>query len=422
MAPPTSPTTWLPCLKMRQLQRLASLTGILSSGTKPVLVERLGQVLNGEPRFTAENANQEILPLNDKKAASVLSIDMGIRNLAFAHLVVPPGHAGRTPSGELKSPILNAWCRLSVPSFVSNSASNKQVLDFHMGEEMKPKTKPATGRKSQVLGTMLEADQEDGSVKGREKKEKESFAPKLYATHAYTLMSSLLATYKPTHVLIERQRFRSGGGSSVQEWTIRVGVFEGMLYAVLHAIQQERKGEIADLVVQGVEPQRVMRYWMDKEDLDLHPKGGRTEITKKISKSMSPNKRKQIKIDRIGKLLSICTGSDASGTKATDLGDHIGIQLGDDSQMQMIVNAYLKKWGKKTKGKKALAKGDTTMSAFAFNKNTRSSADDLHPLEIEKLDDLADCLLQGMTWLEWQNTRQKIARCGFEAISSKIGS
>ncbi|OAX85296.1 hypothetical protein ACJ72_00326 [Emergomyces africanus] len=420
MAPPASPTTWLPCLRVRQLQRLASLTGILSSGTKPVLVERLDQVLSSEPRDAARNANQEMLSLNDKKAASILSIDMGIRNLAFAHLVVPPGHAGRTPSGELKSPILNAWCRLSVPSFVSNSASNKQILDFHMGEEMKPKIKPATSRKSKAL-SILETSQEDGSVKGKEKKEKESFAPKLYATHAYTLMSSLLATYKPTHVLIERQRFRSGGGSSVQEWTIRVGVFEGMLYAVLRAIQQERNGEMADIVVQGVEPQRVMRYWMDKEDIDLQTEDRKTETTKKISKSMSPNKRKQIKIDRIGKLLSFRTGSDTNGTQSIDLGDHIGIQLGDDDQMHKVVNAYLKKWGKTTTGKKALVKRDTTLPASSFSKTAHSITDDLQILEIEKLDDLADCLLQGMTWLEWQNTRQKIARCGFEAVSSKIG-
>ncbi|KKZ66082.1 hypothetical protein EMCG_08147 [[Emmonsia] crescens] len=421
MAPSTSPTTWLPSLKVRQLQRLASLTGILSSGTKPVLIERLKQVLHVEPRQAVQNASQEESSINDKKPASILSIDMGIRNLAFAHLVVPPGHTGRTPSGELNPPILKAWYRLSVPSFVSNSASNKQALDFHMGEEMKPKKKLAKGRKSKTLG-VPKAGQEDGDFKEKEKKEKESFAPKLYAAHAYTLMSSLLATYKPTHVLIERQRFRSGGGSSVQEWTIRVGVFEGMLYAVLRSIQQERKGEVANIVVQGVEPQRVMRYWMDEEDLDLNLKGKRTEtpLTKNIPKPMTPNRRKQIKIDRIGTVLSSCTGS---GIRSTDLGDHIGLQFGDDGQMHEVVEAYLKKWGKKTKGKKATTRGSSVIPSPSSSKEAcHSASDDSQILEIEKLDDLADCLLQAMTWLEWQNTRQKIARYGLEAVSSKIGN
>ncbi|KLJ13541.1 hypothetical protein EMPG_11535 [Blastomyces silverae] len=431
MAPPTCPTKWLPSLKVRQLQRLASLTGILSSGTKPVLIERLGQVINGEPRCAAQNASQEESLINPKKPASILSIDMGIRNLAFAHLVVPPGQAG-----ELKSPILNAWYRLSVSSFVANLASEKQVLDFHMGEEMKPQNKIAKGSRSTALD-ILEAGQCDGKGKEKEKKkekEKESFAPKLYATHAYTLMSSLLATYKPTHVLIERQRFRSGGGSSVQEWTIRVGVFEGMLYAVLRAIQLERKGDVANIVVEGVEPQRVMKYWMDEEEeeIDLQPKGKKTEVlsTKKISRSMTPNRRKQIKIDRIGKLLSSFTGSDASGIGLADLGDHIDIQFGDDRRMHEVVKAYLKKWGKKTKRTNAKTRGgstrptasSTSSSSISSDKASHFAADDLQTLDIEKLDDLADCLLQAMTWLEWQNTRQKIARCGLEAVSSKIGN
>ncbi|OJD22243.1 hypothetical protein ACJ73_06412 [Blastomyces percursus] len=427
MTPPTCPKKWLSSLKVRQLQRLASLTGILSSGTKPVLIERLGQVLNSEPRCAAQNASQEESLINHKKPASILSIDMGIRNLAFAHLVVPPGQAG-----ELKSPVLNAWYRLSVPSFVANLTSDKQVLDFHLSEEMKLQNKIPKGSRSKALD-MLEASQYDGKVKEKEKgkekeKEKESFAPKLYATHAYTLISFLLSTCKPTHVLIERQRFRSGGGISVQEWTIRVGVFEGMLYAVLRAIQLERKGDLTNIVVEGVEPQRVMKYWMDdEEELGLHPKGKTTKVSStKKSQSMTPNRRKQIKIDRIGKLLSSCTRSDAGGIGPADLDDNIGIQFGDDRRMHEVVRAYLRKWGKKMERTNADTRGNSTKpiasSTASSNKVSYFATDDLQTLEIEKLDDLADCLLQAMTWLEWQNTRQRIARCGLEAVSSKIGN
>ncbi|EER43612.1 conserved hypothetical protein [Histoplasma capsulatum H143] len=419
MAPAASPTTWLPSLKVRQLQRLASLMGILSSGTKPVLIERLDRVLHGESRPVAQNASLEETFMSDKEPARILSIDMGIRNLAFAHLLVPPRQAG-----VLSSPILNAWCRLSVSSLASNS-----VLDFHMGEEMKPKGKIAKGRKTKALD-ILDAGQCDGIVLQNEQ-EKESFAPKLYAAHAYTLMSSLLATYQPTHILIERQRFRSGGSSAVQEWTIRVGVFEGMLYAVLRAIQQERKGDVANIVVQGVEPQRVMKYWMDdEEDLSPEPKAKRTAVpsTKHISQSMSPNRRKQIKIDLIGRLLSSCTGSHASGTQQANLGDHIGIQFSTDRQVNEVVNAYLKKCGKKTRKANIMKTGGTfimpissSSSSSSSNIAPHSAADGSQTLEIGKLDDLADCLLQAMTWLEWQNTRQTIARYGLEAVSSKVG-
>ncbi|EEH18525.2 hypothetical protein PABG_07585 [Paracoccidioides brasiliensis Pb03] len=414
MASPTSPAIWLPSLKVRQLQRLASLTGILSSGAKSILIERLYQNLHVSIQQPVHNVNQEECSIDDKKTASILSIDMGIRNLAFAHLVVPAGHAGRTKSGEFKPPILKAWYRLAVPSFVSNS---DRALNFNLDDEMRPKKKITKDRKSLPLNgpdasSGCDSTHVPGNGDGNKVKQKESFAPKVYAAHAYTLMSSLLATYKPTHVLIERQRFRSGGGSAVPEWTIRVGVFEGMLYAVLRAMQQERKGEIANIVVQGVEPQRVLRYWIDHEEgLDLPPKGKLmgSSPTPNVSKKLSSSKCKQIKIDRIGELLSSCIGIDVDSTSSTGTGDHLGINLGDDGQIHEVVKAYLKKW-KKLKGGKLSTK-----------RTSGATTDNSQTLEIEKLDDLADCLLQGITWLEWQNTLQNVARHGFDVVSSKMG-
>ncbi|KGQ00893.1 hypothetical protein PAAG_12436 [Paracoccidioides lutzii Pb01] len=397
MASPTSPAIWLPSLKVRQLQRLASLTGILSSGAKSILIERLYQNLHVSTQQPVHNVNQEECSIDDKKTASILSIDMGIRNLAFAHLVVPAaGRAGRTKSGEFKPPILRAWYRLAVPSFVSNP---DRALNFNLEDEMRAKKKITKDRKSKPLNgpdasSGCDSTHVPGNGDGNKVKQKESFAPKVYAAHAYTLMSSLLATYKPTHVLIERQRFRSGGGSTVPEWTIR------MLYAVLRAMQQERKGEIANIVVQGVDPQRA-----------FPPKGklmGSLQ-TPNVSKKISSSRCKQIKIDRIGELLSSCIGLDADSTASTGTGGHLGIILGDDGQIHEVVKAYLKKW-KKLKGGKL-----STM------RTSGATTDNSQALEIEKLDDLADCLLQGITWLEWQNTLQNVARHGFDVVSSKIG-
>ncbi|KAK2808852.1 hypothetical protein FQN50_004328 [Emmonsiellopsis sp. PD_5] len=444
MAPIQSPGTWLPSLKLPQLQRLASLTGVLSSGTKPVLVKRLDQAFQvhaTDPRQTCQDMGDEEASIDTNKTASILSIDMGIRNLAFAHLTIPPIPGSRTKTGEPQTPILTAWYRLAVSSFLPNSTSDDRVLDFNLGEEMGPKKKsvtkrnPKTSKETEIESTSESQPTELSKIT---EKEKESFAPKLYAAHAYTLMSSLLATYKPTHILIERQRFRSGGGSSVQEWTIRVGVFEGMLYAVLRAIQQERKGELAKIIVQGVEPQRVMRYWMDEIDLDSDPRkekrskkvstmpGHEEEDKKKKKKAtkMTPTLRKRIKIDRIGTLLSSCTtagkGPSTASTLGKDLGDHLPIQLGYHEHLYQVVDAFLRKWDKKTNGKSTPVSREASESV-ASKSQYKSSAKDSAALQIDKLDDLADCLLQAMTWLEWQNTRQRIAQRGFDAVSAKVG-
>ncbi|KAE8353894.1 mitochondrial resolvase Ydc2, partial [Aspergillus coremiiformis] len=194
---PLNPTTWLSSLKTSQLQRIAQATGIRTAGPKPTLITRLQTELTQYAYPPPPHDHQG--PTN-KPPLSILSIDMGIRNLAFAHLLVPNTTALTNPI----TPTLNAWRRLAV--------SDLGVLDSPM--------EPSTER--------IEDEQKKEIENG-----KETFHPSLYAPQAYTLVSTLLARYRPTHVLIERQRFRSGGGSAVQEWTLRVGVFEGMLHAVL---------------------------------------------------------------------------------------------------------------------------------------------------------------------------------------------
>jgi cruciform cutting endonuclease 1 len=191
----------------------------------------------------------------------------------------------------------------------------------------------------------------------KDKKEKESFCPALYAKNAYSLINTLLSTYKPTHILIERQRFRSAGGSAVQEWTIRVGVFEGMLYAVLETILQERglSKNLAPMQIHGIEPKRVVKYWIDKE------RGGEKMTAREVKKA---------KIEIVGKWLEE---------------GRVGVVEGDVTE---LVGGYLGKLRKE-------------------GKNT---------VQIGKLDDLADCLLQGVTWLEWEGMRRRLGRDGFGGL------
>ncbi|KAJ5172444.1 hypothetical protein N7492_005037 [Penicillium capsulatum] len=351
---------WLTSLKAAQLQRLARATGVQSSGTRAALIERVGDVLRGHERESAtglENSAQDELGSGrgetgarcaTQKTRRVLSIDMGVRNFAFAHFRVQAGGTGTC------APELMAWRRLAV----------SDIGELETGVEPESESE-ADVNQDRDLGLDKEVATSDNK-----------YQPHIYAATAYTLISTLLATYRPTHILIERQRFRSGGSKAVLEWSLRVGVLEGMLHAVLHALRAER-AEMARVCVHGVEPNRVVRYWAD----NVHTSGSGLEIA---SGKISPRQLKKAKIDLVGRWLDGSTGAGAEPGK---------VVVGSDPAVRDLVDGYVRKW-----------------------KSPRSRSPGV--LSAGKVDDLADCLLQGMTWLEWQATRDKLAREGEKALTS----
>ncbi|RAL09009.1 uncharacterized protein BO97DRAFT_472760 [Aspergillus homomorphus CBS 101889] len=345
-------STILRTLKAAQLQRIAQSTGIKSSGTKPVIVDRLETEL-AQCEYSALLSPPPQGVAAQPRRMSILSIDMGIRNLAFAHLLVsPPSPAPSIPGNPPPKPqiTLNAWRRLSIPE-LDNQTSWTSPPPLSPGSDTHPSPKP-------------------------ENQEEDPFSPARYARHAYTLLITLLTLYRPTHVLIERQRFRSGGAAAVQEWTIRVGVFEGMLYAVLYALRRERErgGSAAAVVVPrvwGVEPARVSRFCLAESP----PK----------KKRKSTREVKNMKMDRVGNWLR-------NATSLLHRGRQGRLAVADEAELHSWVEAYLAKW----EGKQGARQRTTPPDGGA-------AAPD-----IGKLDDLADCLVQGVTWLEWQVMRHRL--------------
>ncbi|KAJ5814103.1 uncharacterized protein N7503_000853 [Penicillium pulvis] len=350
---------WLPSLKSVQLQRIARATGIQSSGTKGVLVERIRCELWNNVQAVHESKQRDE---SHSREWRVLSIDMGIRNLAFAFMVVPCPLSISTSSisGEEQIerskqaiPELQAWKRLSVLDGLSDltNPSATSISDFES-----------------ILNPIT--------------KEKESYSPNTYASTAYNLLTTLLSTYNPTHILIERQRFRSAGSSAVQEWTLRVGVFEGMLYAILHTLRQERG--LNGILVEGVEPKRVVGFW------DEIGAGGTKISTDSGSEVSDAGKRltaREVKKAKIGIVGGWVEGS-LSGPNEGFTGK---VVVGQNDTVKEIAGAYVRKW----RGERAKKNGNG---------------------DVGKLDDLADCLLQGVTWLEWQVMRERIVREGIKAL------
>ncbi|KAK2763955.1 hypothetical protein FQN54_009574 [Arachnomyces sp. PD_36] len=410
----TTALSWLSNLKATQLHRIAVATGVQSSGTKAVLAQRLSDELrlNNDGSEESKKPKRKVVKPNgdangDSKPMSILSIDMGIRNLAYAHIIVPP-KTGPISDGA-PSPILNAWTRLAVSSFPTSAGAGTSYLD--------PPT--PTSRKAKDI---LADDQVDALSSGQDVEVKESFSPDLYSSHAYSLITSLLSTYKPTHILIERQRFRSGGSSAVLEWAIRVGVFEGMLYAVLNTLRREGRikelmGSKSDVDVEvlGIEPRRVAMYWTEG-DMEPAPakgsegeeegKGGRAKTATKTSKS---KEGKKAKINLVANWwLSLLERKDSHGGDSGPL----KISLAEGSRVKDVVDAYLRKW----KGERSSMGGKKAGSGAG--KGAEDGNGENSVAKIKKLDDLADCLLQGIAWLEWRGMREKIARDGLEAVAS----
>lgn len=88
----------------------------------------------------------------------------------------------------------------------------------------------------------------------------EFFAPQNLAPVAVRLVDEEFLPHKPSAILIERQRFRSGGGPSVQEWTLRVNMLESMLWASLITMQRDHLDQNVP-PVDAVSPANVASFW-----------------------------------------------------------------------------------------------------------------------------------------------------------------
>lgn len=302
---------------------------------------------------------------------SILSIDMGIQNLAYAHLLVPRDSNSTATAAAPGVVKLNAWRRLAVSDALLDPDSRSSP----------------------------------GSTSKQQKKEKHTFSPSEYARTAYALVTGLLHAYRPSHVLIERQRFRSGGGSAVQEWTLRVGVFEGMLYAVLHALGQAGEGGAeAGLrpAVLGVEPRRVGAYWEDRLGVDVD--------APKKKKKASAREGKKVKINLAGEWLRAGMGGVEVGS-GLGSGSPFRLSVADDAELRALVDAYLRRWAGKSNPARSVSRAKAEGQAAAEDDGAV-----IEPPNVRKMDDLADCLVQGVTWLEWQAMKQRISAEGLDAV------
>lgn len=333
----------LSSLKAWQLKYWAFLIGAASTGTKA----ELQSVLRKHSGMVIPNTQQRIV-----------SVDMGIRNLAFCALEVPPTR----PSSGIRALKVTTWKRVDL---LSENTASPEALDA-----------VAKIKETGVERTALEGSPEGSRAKKTKKQRdlasaiaKEAFGPSSLSKTAYGVTSDLLGL-KPSTILIERQRFRSGGASTILEWTIRVNMLESMLWACLETIRQSAP-EATSPSIQAVSPARVAQFWTEGfagipllpiEDLVMPS----TIATPTISEAVG----RKGKVDKKAKVAIV---------KSWVAGESKDVSLTFEGQAAEISEAF-----KQARGGQMVAGG--------------------------KLDDLADCLLQAVAWVRWEENRRAIHR------------
>ena len=334
-------STLLTALKKPQLRAAALLMGLPSSGN----MAELRQVIQ-------QSAVQRE---HDKERSRIVSVDMGIKNLGICVLEARqparptgPRNQQHSPSPHIK---LVKWQTINVLDKLHRlTLLNRGLVEIH-----------------------VEVSAKSTAVNAK------TFRPSALSIAALDLAKYIWA-FEPSHILIENQRFRSGGGAAVQEWTLRVNALESMLWACFQTLRDanaERSPEVHE-----ISPKQVANFWCSRpyglsssvsDDLFSTTWKTKAEDEKEIRRTV--DKKEKIALAR-------------SWLSSEELKPHEDVAPELSTEVQSVADAFLKQ-GRKTPRKK-------------------SESSPSSPQSLGKLDDLADCLLQGVAWVRWENNRRKI--------------
>lgn len=321
-------------LKAWQFRYWALLTGMTPSGRKAELQHALTRGLEAA----------SLKKINTSSTGRrVLSVDMGIRNLAYCVVdVQPPPRTSHTPRAVkvthwLRRDLLNPAAAVVVP-LTNNEARHE--------------------------------DEEAARKKGKPAADSEAFTPPQLSKTAYNVVTGLLS-HKPDEILIERQRFRSGNASAILEWTIRVNMLESMLWASLETLRASSSSDTFFPEVLAIPPRRVAGFWLSDQPLPLSPPVDIFDQGQKLVEMTTPTQalKARAKIEKKDKVALVKKW-------ATEAVNDSDVSLVFEGQAAEIAEAFRLET---SRGAKQIAGG--------------------------KLDDLADCLLQAVAHLRWEENK-----------------
>ncbi|KAI1329357.1 mitochondrial resolvase Ydc2 [Xylariaceae sp. FL0255] len=338
---------------VNELKRLALFCGLPITGRKDQLVERILKSPSLHDDSSLQSSSDPV----------VLSIDLGVKNLAFSHLKTTP-HKARETKRTKKSDNTR-------PSLVLSSFGNRPPrINLHTWERL----------------SILPEQSSAGAV---DEDQESPFGPPALAKAANGFLQRILKLDPlPTHILIEKQRWRTGGAAAVQEWTIRVNSFEAMIYSSLQTLRDlgAWNGEVTP-----IRPKCVGPFFLDSiEEQEVAGEELATAAKTTKSRKEKIENNKKLKIGLMGKWLG--EGEDVVRPANGEVGEVI------DVYRSSVANAQAKK-----------------KSRSGTNRKTPQKLANQIFLE-SKMDDLTDSLMQGMAWLRWRENREILRQHGIERV------
>ncbi|KAI0389709.1 mitochondrial resolvase Ydc2 [Xylariaceae sp. FL0594] len=406
-------------LRSEQLKRLSFLCGLPITGRKDELAARL-QAAASTSTSTSSPQSQTTIPTSSNPPGAarpvVLSIDLGIKNLAYSLLTpaVPPGSASTSQSGsrgsESEIEHQDAYKTYTDPPAIHLHAWKR--LSF-LESNPNPNTPTTT--------TTTTTDDTSSSSSS-------AFTPRALAltTNAFLRRTVLALRPRPTHILIERQRWRSGGGAAVQEWTVRVNTLEAMLHSSLRTLMDcgVWEGEVL-----SVRPERVGQFFLSSSsDSDSEDKGKSTRKTKSAD-------TKRAKIALLSRWLDHNQPPQDPGpedkspknsipsTTSTMIIQPATQEARDTLDAYRSATTSCGDSRPKSKSKtnaqtqeesEAIPTEITTTTTLISNPNPKedNNNNNKNKNKDKKLDDLTDSLMQGMVWLRWRANTALLASDG----------
>lgn len=378
---------WLTNLQSWHLKRLAFLTGVTSTGSKAEIRGVLTRSLT-----------KHRLPY---PKARILSVDMGVKNLAFCLLEVNQNHWHTGSSndhpglGHTEMPLhLSEWKRLDISNRLMRPALEN--IDRIGVSRVQDEVQEGSVHSDQSDAELLASDQSN------------MYSPSQLSKVAYSLAAEFVK-HEPDVILIERQRFRSGGAPAIQEWTVRVNMLESMLWASLEAMRHGHRGiEVAGFPeVIEINPRRIGSFWLAEgregritpADLSVQMEGTKKKEDTATSLKAKRSLEKKDKIALAGSWLQLDS------------------QLAHDPKLNHLASLMRPLTGTSSSLATRKRKG-SLIGTHSYEKSvsTAELSDTAQRLEVltkpGKLDDLADCLVQGVTFALWEENRRRVLDYG----------